>query len=405
MIKIEQKTKCCGCEACAAVCPKQCIEMKADYEGFLYPQVSAGCIDCGLCEKVCPIINPSDRMDVKKACALQIKDSNLRMESSSGGAFSAIANYVLQRKGTVYGVVIDEQMQIVHARAEFQEDLARMRGSKYVQSRIGDIYTRVKVDLDAGRKVLFSGTPCQVEGLLNYLRKPYDNLITADLVCHGVPSPKVWAKYIEYIEKKANSKIVSYSFRSKKTGYHDFGTEILFANGMELYTHDKGEEKDFMHIAFFNEICSRPSCHDCQFKTVSRRSDFTLFDCWHVSEFDKSMEDDLGTSAVFFHTDKSIELLKAVQDSVTYVEVDVKKITELDGNNVVYSMKPNAQRKGFFADLDVLSVDELQEKYLKPKKKNIGVVAVKQILRKMGIFEDIKQTVYKITKSSYKGRL
>lgn len=406
MITIKNKTDCCGCEACATACPKKCINMKADYEGFLYPEVDKTlCVNCGLCERVCPVQNNVQRYDIQKAYAMQHKNKELRIKSSSRGAFSALAHNVIDNGGIVYGVIFDEDMNVVHTSAFTRQELVLMRGSKYVQSRIGNVYAQVKADLKSDRKVLFTGTPCQVEGLLNYLGTAPQNLITADLVCHGVPSPKVWKKYLKDIESKYSSKITGYSFRSKKTGFHDFGTEIIFENGHTRYTHDKGEEKDFMHLAFFHEICSRPSCHDCRFKTAARRSDFTLFDCWHVSEFDGSVEDDLGTSAILLHTEKAVDVFEQVKQEIWCKEVDIRRVIELDGNNVEYSMKPNSMRKEFFEELDGMSCDELQEKYLKEKSKAPIVVVIKAVLRKIGIFELIKRTVYKLTKDSYKGRL
>ncbi len=406
MINITIKTECCGCEACASVCPKQCINMKADDEGFLYPEVDASlCVNCGMCEKICPIQNQSERTAVQHAYVMQHRDKELRVASSSGGAFSALANYVIGHGGTVYGVVFDDCMNVVHSRATNQEELALMRGSKYVQSKIDDVYVQAKNDLKKENTVLFTGTPCQIEGLLNYLGKDYSNLITADLVCHGVSSPKVWGKYLSDTENKYSSKIVEYSFRSKKTGFHDFGTEIVFANGTKRYTHDKGEDKDFMHLAYFNEICSRPSCHDCKFKTAARRSDFTLFDCWHVAAFDKSVEDDLGTSSILLHTKKAMDLFENIKDKIWCKEVDARQLIELDGNNVEYSMKPNARRKEFFEELDGKSCDELQEIFFKSKRKSPIVIAVKWILRKVGIFEVVKRSVYQLTRGSYKERL
>lgn len=406
MVNITDKIECCGCEACAAVCPKHCISMEEDSEGFLYPKVDVSlCVNCGMCEKVCPVCNKAEREDVQYAYIMQHKDRKLRIKSSSGGAFSALANYVIDNGGTVYGVVFDEKMNVVHTRATNREELAPMRGSKYVQSKIGAAYAQVREDLERGSVVLFTGTPCQVEGLLNYLGKTYPNLLTADLVCHGVSSPKVWKKYLTDLECRYSGKVASYSFRSKKTGFHDFGTEIIFDNGYTRYTHDKGEEKDFMHLAFFNEICSRPSCHDCRFKTAARRSDFTLFDCWHVSEFEESAEDDLGTSSVFIHSQKGMEVFSNIQEDIWCRKVDARQLIQLDGANVEYSMRPHARRKEFFEDLDSLSCDELQENFFKNKRKSKTVVLAKEIMRKVGVFEFVKRNVYKFAKGNYKKRL
>ena len=403
MIDIKKKIQCCGCEACKNICPKSCIEMIEDNEGFLYPKVDlVQCIGCNLCEKICPIINKKERNGILDAVAFQHSNNEVRYESASGGAFSAISEYIIEKKGVVYGVVFSDDFEIIHTRLDNIKELKNMRGSKYVQSKIYNSYALCKEDLKAGKLVCFSGTPCQIEGLLNYLGKDYQNLLTVDLVCHGVPSPKVWKKYILDLETKQESKIIRYSFRSKKTGYHDFGTEIHFANGTEIYTHDKGDKKDFMHLAFFNELCSRPSCHDCAFKTLNRRSDFTLFDLWHLAEFVPQYEDDNGTSAVFAHSEKAVVILDELMKKHRLIKIDYKKAMDLDGNNIEFSMRPNKRRAEFFLDLDKMAIDEMMTKYFGRSKKNVDLTLLKRILKKIGIFDCTKKMVYSLSK--YKNR-
>ena len=405
MIEIAKKIDCCGCEACKSICPKKCITMKADTEGFGYPFVNKReCIDCHLCEKICPILNKMERNKVINAVAFQHSNKEIRLESASGGAFSAIAEYVLERNGVVYGAIFSKTWEIEHTRIESTKNLYKMRGSKYVQSKIGNTYCQCKKDLQENRIVCFSGTPCQIEGLLNYLGDKFENLITIDLVCHGVPSPKVWSIYLADVEKKENATIAGYSFRSKKTGYHDFGTEILLSNGKSIYTHDKGVEKDFMHLAFFNELCSRPSCHDCAFKTLERRSDFTLFDLWHMSDFNAKYEDDKGTSAVFIHSLKGYNIIRELAQKHTVVEIDYQKAMELDGNNIEFSMIPNKRREEFFLDLDNLSIDELKVKYFSNRRVVNQSVVIKKMLKKIGIFNSTKKFVYTISKYRSRGR-
>lgn len=406
MIQISNKSKCCGCGACDNICPRNSISMKRDAEGFLYPEVdSSTCVNCGLCEKVCPILNKSERQDIISAYALQSLDKSIRFESASGGAFTGIANYVLKKNGIVYGVIFDEDMNVVHTKAETVHELGKMRGSKYVQSRVGHIFVDVKKELNADRWVCFSGTPCQVEGLSRFLGRKYEKLILVDLVCHGVPSPKVWEKYIREMETEQGKKIVQYSFRSKKTGYHDFGTEIVFEDATSIYTHDKGIDRDFMHVAFFNEICSRPSCHDCKFKTKARVSDFTIFDLWHLSEFYPTQEDDLGTTAVLVHTEKGVKLIENLDSENFLAPIDINKVIALDGNNIEFSMIPSTERSAFFADLDLLTCRELFLKYLQEKKKSEIAVIIKKMLKKLRIFEFAKKIFYEMKKQTYKKHL
>lgn len=399
MITINKKANCSGCEVCATVCPKNCISMEEDFEGFLYPVVDkSSCTNCGLCERLCPLIKKSNRNEVSNAYAVQHKSLDIRLNSSSGGAFTAIAEYALKKNGHVYGVVFDNNLKVVHSCASDGEQLAFMRGSKYVQSRVGETYKKIKVDLQNNLLVCFSGTPCQVEGLYNYLGKKYENLITIDFVCHGVASPKVWRKYISELEKKYNSNIMEYSFRSKKMGFHDFGTQIMFKDGREVFTHDKGTQKDFMHLAFFAEICSRPACHSCNFKGSKRVSDFTIFDCWHVEEFNDDMEDDKGTSMIFIHNSEGEKIFDEIKGSFKYSKVNYKKAIELDGLNILYSMIANKKREEFFQCLNEMSIDELQQKFLQLHKKNRLYVCIKKILISIKVLEILRRYKYKLYK-------
>ena len=202
MLKLQDKSNCCGCYACYNICPKHCITMKADDEGFWYPNINkADCINCNLCEKVCPIINKIECTDnctdnKRTAYAMINKNEQIRMKSSSGGIFTLVAEYIINNKGSVYGAVIDDNLDVKHIRIDKIQDIVLLRGSKYVQSQIGKTLNQVKKDLDNGEKVLFTGTPCQIQGLRTFLRKDYVNLILMDIVCHGVPSPLIWQKYI-----------------------------------------------------------------------------------------------------------------------------------------------------------------------------------------------------------------
>lgn len=198
MIFIQDKKECCGCSACASVCPKNCITMSEDSEGFLYPHVDESvCIDCHLCERVCPMINHGKDREPLAVYAAKNSNETIRMQSSSGGIFTLLAERVIDEGGVVFGASFNDRWEVVHDHVETKEELAKFRGSKYVQSKIGDNYRKVKLFLSEGRNVLFSGTPCQISGLKKYLRKDYDNLLAVDFICHGVPSPGVFRTYLQ----------------------------------------------------------------------------------------------------------------------------------------------------------------------------------------------------------------
>lgn len=240
MIKVRDAFQCCGCEACAQRCPRGCIEMKADQEGFYYPTVNeAECIDCGLCDKVCAMQVKTDLNEnvMPKAYVAFAKDNEIRKKSSSGGLFTVLASAVIKQNGCVFGAVMSEDCKTVfHAKAQNQQELEAMCGSKYVQSRILDTYKCVEQELIKCRMVLFSGTPCQVEGLKAYLDRDYQNLICIDLICHGVPSPKLWKKYVAHREHCAGASVRRTFFRYKKYGWKEYSVLFKFSNNME-YEH------------------------------------------------------------------------------------------------------------------------------------------------------------------------
>lgn len=320
MIQIEDKKDCCGCTACAAVCPKQCIEMESDNEGFCYPRVdTAKCIYCGACERVCPIRNQRKEVHVpQKAYLVQHKDKQVRIDSSAGGAFTAIATYVLAKGGAVFGAAYDENFQVRHTYVENTDELRKFRNSKYVQSDMGDCFRQVRDFLRSGRWVCFSGTPCQIEGLSRFLGRLYENLVLVDVVCHGIPSPLVWNKYLEY-QKVSEDKPDNIRFRDKFYGYK-YSTMSLIKGGKNVY--HAGSQLDPMLRAFFNDICDRPSCYDCPFKKQYRASDMTIWDCFSVYDFDKTMDDDKGTTRVLCHTEKAAEIMQDLGSIARCKEVE-----------------------------------------------------------------------------------
>lgn len=396
MIEIKDKKNCSGCSACYSICPKNCIEMKADEEGFLYPNVNKNlCINCGLCEKVCPIINKvEEKAFEQEGYLVQNKDEKVRKESTSGGAFSAIAKYVLDRKGVVFGVQYDDNLNVVHSYIENELDLRLYRNSKYVQSKIGETFKQAKIFLDEGRWVCFSGTACQIEGLKKYLRKDYYKLITVDVVCRAVPSPLLWKKYVEYQKSKYDNNIKNILFRDKSFyGYNHSQISIQLSNGKKVY--HNGVESDPMLRAMFSNICHRPSCYDnCIFKKIYRVSDFTIWDCFVVNNFTKHL-DNKGTTRVLIHTEKGINIFNAIKNKINYEKIDVATLIK-DVKEIDTSVKFNFKRDDFFKDLQVLNADDLFNKYFKETLKIKIERIIRRLSAKIGLYGFVRNIYNKI---------
>ena len=229
MIEIKEKSQCCGCTACSSICPKKAIMMKQDEEGFMYPIIDKSkCVNCGLCDKVCPVKNAKENGNNQHAYIFQNADDKIRRESTSGGAFTAIAEYVIDNNGIVYGAVFDEKYKVIHKGIDNKEELYKFRNSKYVQSEMENCYSEIKEYLNKGKLVCFSGTSCQVEGLKNYLGKHYENLILVDVVCRAVPSPLIWKKYLNMIKELCNKKNISVSELARRIGQtpQNFGKKL-----------------------------------------------------------------------------------------------------------------------------------------------------------------------------------
>ena len=364
MIKNIIKQQCNGCHACASACPIQCIEMIVDKEGFWYPQVNTtNCINCGLCEKVCPIITPLNNdtvWDNVVAYAAKNKDDEIRKTSSSGGVFTEIAKYVLEHGGVVFGAAFADDFAVEHTYVERVEDLQKFRGSKYVQSKIGDSYKQAESFLKEGRQVLFSGTPCQIGGLISFLRKPYDNLITQDLICHGVPSPKLLETYIGVRQGEGDIKEIS--FRNKTEGWKLFSMFVEYQNGDE---YRKTLREDLYMTAFLRNICLRPSCYQCAFKTKERQSDITLADYWGIQKIHPEMDDDKGTSLVFVNSPKGKQIFQEISKNLIYCETDKEKAIENNSAMIKSVVKPKNREK-YLQKVTVKNFERLTKKYIRP---------------------------------------
>lgn len=348
MIKIINKQDCCGCGACVQKCPKRCISLKEDDEGFLYPHADATtCIDCGLCEKVCPFIHPYDKREPIQTLAAINKNEKIRMQSSSGGIFTLLAETVINEGGVVFGARFDEEWQVILDYTETVEGLAQFRGSKYVQAHTGDTFRQCEVFLKEGRKVLYSGTPCQVTGLKHFLCKEYDNLLAVDFVCHGVPSPKVWRMYLDEVVGVANVRDIS--MRDKREGWKRFNFVLDYDKNNQSYSLSSYfGNNDYMN-AFLRDMILRPSCHGCKAKECRSNSDITIADYWGIQEVCPKMDDDKGTGLVMIHNPKGKSALDVSQ-------LKIEETTYEEGyrhNSAIYrSSMPWYRREQFFNRLD-----------------------------------------------------
>lgn len=392
MIQIQKKHTCCGCQACAQVCPKGCITMKADEEGFLYPVVDETvCVRCGLCEKVCPVLhNTESGQGNPKAYAAYNLNEEVRLASSSGGIFTLLAEYVLEQNGIIYGTAM-ESFRVKHIRVSEPEGLALLRGSKYVQSDIGQTYVQARADLEAGKTVLFTGTPCQIEGLKAFLRKDYENLITMDIICHGVPSPMVWDKYVALREDTAGAAAAKVFFRHKKFGWKLFSVFFTFSDNSEYV---QNLYQDSFMKAFLNDLCLRPSCYQCNFKKLNRVSDITVADFWGIETVCPEMDDDKGTSLVLVHSEQGEALVDTLRGKLCYKEVNLE--AALQGNPaMVNSAKKPETRDVFMRDLRQEPFDAVVQKYVK-RRRGVTVKSVlKSILRRLGLLDMVKKLLKK----------
>lgn len=323
MIRITDKSKCCGCTACMNACPVQCIVMRRDREGFDYPVANPDlCVGCGKCESVCPVLNPLPEVaplaSFAARCVTHVEDS------SSGGIFPALAEKFLDKGGLVYGAAVMEDMIVGHVDVRDKSGLAKLKGSKYVQSDLYAVFEEIRDALAAGEKVMFSGTPCQVAGLHKYLDGKQDGLVTVDVACHGVPSPGLWDKYVAALGRKYGGNVCGVSFRDKTEGWRRYGFKVDVLDEAGVRTHLVRNLADPYMALFLQDMTLRPSCYACPSRNGRSGSDLTLADLWNVSEVAPELDDDRGTSLVLVNTDAGRQMFDAlVRDGMKVVPADV----------------------------------------------------------------------------------
>lgn len=356
------KSKCTGCSACVSICPQKCLQMQKDEYGFLHPILSKPdlCVNCGLCGGTCPVHNkltiPSGGTE---AYAVYSENSVLRGESSSGGIFSELALTVLGKNGAVYGAAYDERFRISHICVEKTEDLGKLRGAKYAQSDLDDTFFKIKRRLVNGQQVLFAGTLCQVAGLKSYLKTDYEGLLTIDFVCHGVPSPVAWERYVQWRAAKDNDGGLpeTINLRSKSTGWsrYRYSNVYQYAGGRQ-YSAKSGEDL-YMRL-FVGDYINRESCTDCHFKGYNRVSDITLGDFWGIWDIAPEMDDDSGTSLILLHSEKGKQTFAELKGRAKYQPVTLEQASA-QNPSLLYSSPAKPQRgeilqMAFAGDFDAI---------------------------------------------------
>jgi len=390
----KKKQDCCGCTACVNICPEHAITMEPDEEGFLYPQVNTDlCIKCGICKNVCPLQNEyetPDNFSEPKVYAVKHKSDSVCNASSSGGMFTALSDEILSCGGVIYGVGFDDNMVVCHQRAENESQRNKFRGSKYVQSEMRQTFLEVKEDLELGNKVLFTGTPCQVAGLKNYLNQSgvdSTNLVTCDIVCYGTPSPLMFTEYIKFCEAKCGKKIINHVFRSKIKGWHVHKEINIFSDGQEDY---KSFLSQLYKKIFFTNMVLRPSCYNCKFTRLRRPSDITIGDFWGLDKVMPEFNDNKGVSLVLINTAKGKRIFNKNSKGIMY-----RQSNKLDclQPRLKEPTKPSPKRNMFWQDYRVNGFEYVVRKYFGYGVKGSLKRFILESLRKTGLLPVMKKVL------------
>lgn len=379
MIEITQKENCCGCTACASICPHQAITMNPDNMGFLYPTINKDiCTNCGLCEQVCafhPDYDISQNFSQPIAFGVRHKKMSEIETSRSGAAFIALSDWVLKQNGVIYGAGYTDHFRVVHKRATTPIERNEFKGSKYVQSDLTGIFPLIKEDLKNGKTVLFSGTPCQTAGLRSYIpSRLQSNLYVIDIICHGVPSPYVWRDYLKMIEQKAGEKAIAVDFRNKK----DFGWA---AHKETFYFKEHKQTTTEYTNLFYKHIMFRHSCQKCHYTNLKRPSDITIADFWGWQKTDVNFNaDDKGCSLVFCNTEKGKEWFKKIQSEINQIPANIANCMQ---PNLVSASEISPLRNKFEKDYIQQGIKYVINKYTKTPLLQRGKQKIKRIIKKI----------------------
>lgn len=392
MIKLfNKKEDCCGCTACQNICPENAIKMQEDEEGFKYPFINQeACIGCKKCLKVCAF--QKDYQREKKLMnplvyAVKHKDETVRMNSTSGGVFTAISDVILEEKGIVYGVAFNEDFKVVHRRATTKEGRDQFRGSKYVQSDLERIFKQIECDLES-KKVLFTGTPCQCEGLKSYLNAQkidIKNLILCDIVCHGTPSPLMWEEHIKLSQKKENSNMLAYNCRSKIKGWHGHNEMNIFENGKKDWISALSQKHK---VIFYSHNALRLSCHNCRYTKIDRDSDLTIADFWGIEKSMPEFDDNKGISLLLIHTKKGEMSFEKTKNGIEYKESNVKDCLQ---PQLKYPSKVSFKRAEFWEDYKKHGYEYVAKKYGGYGFKSKAKMFMVKVCYKLGIVNHLKR--------------
>lgn len=383
----KEKDQCSGCGACLNICPKSCITFQEDQEGFLYPLIDKGkCIKCNRCVNVCSYINPlyiNSKLPLTIYAAFS-KNEETRKRSSSGGLFTEVAEYIINSNGYVFGAQFDEEWNVIHTGSNDIKELHKYRGSKYVQSNTLFTYREVKDKLSKNFKVLYTGTPCQILGLKKYLGKEYENLFTMDLVCHGVPSPKIWQLFKNKLVGGGKEYINSIEFRNKDKGWRNYSLRISTDTSHYIYSIEDNQSS-YMK-GFLKELYLRPSCYNCIAKSFKSGSDLTIADYWWIHGIRPQLDDNKGCSLVYINTCKGLELFEQLDiiKEETFSDSDIQNAYLYKGA-VTHSVKPHVKRDSFFNQVNGDNVILLIDRYTQPTFKELVTNILKKQLRKAPI--------------------
>lgn len=395
-VNLTEKTcHCCGCEVCASICPTNAISFQSDEEGFWYPRVDNNkCIGCNKCFNACAFKSDLDKKTydanssennckIPKCYAVKNKNDTIRMNSRSGGLFAAIAEHVILNHGVVYGCIMESDGFARHVRTTIIDDIKKMQGSKYVQSQMGGIISAIRTDLECGKKVLFSGTSCQVAAIKGLFGKDYSNLICIDIVCHGVPSPKVFRDYIKWIENTNDGKFYSIDFRNKK----DFGwnSHIETVTLIDEKNNTKRINSEVFKTLFYEHNILRPSCFVCPYKSILHPGDITLADYWGIEKIKPTFNDNKGVSLVLVNTDLGESLFNEIVNEIEFIETNIMDSLQPP---LLHPFPEPHSRKKFWKDYKENSFDFISKRY--------GGLGLKYKLRKDYI--RLKQVLYRIIK-------